>query len=158
VNRKILLIVLAFALVMVSSAFAPVLAYGPIRAFEVGHNPNIQAGIPAPVGMVQLDAADNTVIWVAIDGLILHDVNAGTGQGRMNNAIIVDMTVLADIQVHPESYYNKWIYLSPEDGTPNSGGHGMLYYFVIATWGPGMLSEVLGKHPDGLFLMRHSVG
>ncbi len=146
-NRKILVVVLAFVLLPMAFAVAPVMAKGPLQAGIVGHNPNMQAVYP-PLGLVQMDASENTMIWVGFEDVMVHDCEAGTGAGRMNNAIIADMTIVNDMVAHPEAYVNKWVFLS---GGPN----GMMYNYALQVWGPEMAALIVVKHPNGMFLTMH---
>ncbi len=140
-------VVIAFALLVALSAVGPVFAKGPVRAGVVGHNPNIQAVDPV-IGLVQLDASQNTMIWVGLMGIFMHDVEAGTGAGRMNNAIIADQAIVFDMLANPETYHNKWVFLS-------GGETGMLYLFALNAWGPDMAAAVVEKHPNGVFMTSH---
>ena len=145
--KKVAVIVLALALLTMTFAVVPVMAKGPLQAGIVGHNPNIQAVAP-PIGLVQMDASENTMIWVDVADVIVHDCEAGTGAGRANNALIADITIVNDMVANPEDYYNKWVFLS-------GGPSGMMHEYALRMWGPDMAALIVVKHPNGMFIMNH---
>ncbi len=160
-NRKATAIVVMFALLMMLTAVAPVLAFGPLNAEEVGNNPNLTGD--AATGIAHMDAgkSSNTFMWInsgTFEGMIFHDEKTTIGAGRMNNVIVVTIATLMDLNVHPELYYNKWMFFSGETNGPTFMGHGMLYLFAEKAFGAGSGAALVAEHPDGVFATWHFVG
>ncbi len=163
--RKFAVVVLAVAILTMPFAVAPVMARGPVQAAEVGHNPNL-TGIPgAP--FAQLEAGENTKMWVNGLGFVSVDVPVTTGGGRMNNAIIADIGVLMTMLSDPPGVPNEWIFLSGETNgpkwnnpgdDPDAGAHGIMYWFAEFAFGPGYGAYLVQHHPDGVFIMQHDWG
>jgi len=168
--KKAAVVVLAFALLMMFAAVAPVMAMGPLKAQDVGHNPNL-SGAPGS-GIAHLDGgkSGNTFMFINAgpwEGMIFHDCKTTTGNGRMNNAIVVTIAVMMDFTVHPELYYNEWMFFSGDNSgsqfnnpidDPDVGPHGMLYWFAEKAFGAGYGPAVVAEHPDGVFVNWHFVG
>jgi len=157
VKRKILLTVLALALVLLATPFVgTVMAIGPLKALEVGNNPNV-AGFIA-LGVVMLDdVGPNNIMWVNGLGLIVSLPDARKGGGRMNNAIIADHDTVVDMQINPEAYDNKWVYLSGTGGE-QWNGHGMFYWMALPMFGPIASAALEQEYSDGVFHMTNHVG
>ncbi len=155
VNRKILVLVLAFALIMVTSAVGPVMALGPLHAAEVGHNPHLISPFP---GIAFMEPGENTFSWVTPTGVIQRDVVASVGAGRMNNALIADHNDVLAMQAGSPVYSNKWIYLSGETSGNQYNGHGMFYWWLLPVFGPTYSLIITGQHPGGVFFTMNSVG
>ena len=162
--KKIAVVVLALALFMMTSAVAPAIAIGPLKALDVGNNPKFRGNVAD--GVVEMGVAENTILWVSPDGWIFHDAKATTGQGRMNNALIADISFLIALGVDMETYSNRWIFLSGDTSgntwnhpfdNPDVGEHGMLYWFATFVFGPASGSRLVAEHPDGIFATWHYV-
>jgi hypothetical protein len=117
-NKKILgVFVGVFVVVMLATPMVgTVMAIGPVKAVEVGKNPKIAEEI-LPMGVAFLDdVGPNNIMWVNALSLIISLPDARKGSGRMNNAIIANHDTLVDMQINPEMYDNKLVYLSGTGG------------------------------------------
>jgi hypothetical protein len=144
---------------------SPVLAIGPTKPLKVGNNPKFQGNIAT--GLVEIDAAENSLLWINAVGMFMHDAKATTGMGRMNNAIIADISILMAMGADFEAYSKMWIFLSGDNSgnswnnpfdNPDAGTHGMLYWFGEAVFGPGYGADLVAEHPDGVFITWNLVG
>lgn len=165
-KRKILLPVLALAIVLLATPFiGTVMAIGPLRALEVGNNPNVDGFVALGVVMLD-DVGPNNIMWVNALGMIISLPDARKGGGRMNNAIIADHDTVVDMQINPAAYDNKWVYLSGTGGeqwddptdVPDKGSHGMFYWAVLPRFGPIASAALEQEYSDGVFQMTHKVG
>jgi hypothetical protein len=152
--------VIAVALMAVAMLAIPiigtVIAIGPLKALEVGKNPNVD-GIVA-LGVVMLDdVGPNNIMWVNALGMIISLPDAKKGSGKMNNAIIADHDTVVDMQANPAAYNNKWVYLSGTGGA-QWNGHGMFYWVVLPLFGPIASAALEQEYSDGVFHMTNKVG
>ena len=142
-----------------------VMAIGPQKASEIGKNPNLDQTVPQGIAFLD-DVGPNNIMWVNAFGLIISLPDARKGSGRMNNAIIADISTLIDMQIHPELYDNKWVYLSGTGGEqwddpfddPDKGSHGMLYWNLLPNFGPIATAALEQEYSDGAFYMINKVG
>ena len=156
-KRKILLTVLALALVLLAAPFiGTVMAIGPLKALEVGNNPNVDGFVALGVVMLD-DVGPNNIMWVTPLGMIISLPDARKGDGRMNNAIIADHDTVVDMQANPAAYDNKWVYLSGTEGA-QWNGHGMFYWAILPRFGPIASAALEQEYSDGVFQMTHKVG
>ena len=163
-NRKFLGI--AVTLLAIALLASPVVAIGPQKAAEVGNNPHM-VGDGSSGLVFMTGASGNTFMWFnnpSSDkyGMIYHDADTAIGEGRVNNALIVDWDMFMDMDSdgHPELYYNKWLYFSnepvPTSEAPFLFGNSILWGLgQYAMGGQGNL--LVANHPDGIFAMWHFV-
>jgi hypothetical protein len=130
------------------------MAIGPFQELEVGKNENLD-GVPALL-VYNDNPSSNTILWSSKDTIMLSMI-ASKGQGRMNNAIIADISTLMVMKNNPD-YRNKWIYLSGESGPNLFMGHGMLYWFTYGVFGEAAAQHDAEEHPDGTYLQLISTG
>lgn len=166
-KKKVLgIFVCILTVVMLSSSIiGAVMAIGPLKALEVGKNPNVDGS--APMGFVMLDdVGPNNFFWLNGPGVIIFGADAVKGEGRMNNAIIADHDTVVEMQTNPALYENKWIYLSgtnepqwdaPFDD-PDKGSHGMAYWLFLTMFGPVLSAELEQEYADGVFYKMNKVG
>jgi hypothetical protein len=157
----------------------PVMAKGPIKALEVGKNPNLETTITGYNGVINIRGkAGGSLITVLEDDIWVqwNWFSASAGKGKMNNAIEAgppDVMIFDIMAADTEAFKNgeetllenKWIFMSPEGsgkqgppGSPNP--HGMVYwmYFGLAMEGGASVPEAFAfaeEHaamfPDGVF-------
>ncbi|KON31775.1 hypothetical protein AC477_03850 [miscellaneous Crenarchaeota group-1 archaeon SG8-32-1] len=146
-----------FSIITLAILVAPVMAMGPLKALEVGKNPNLDGFVP--FGFVMLDdvGVANNVFWFNGRGEIGLGNDVSKGGGKMNNAIIADYAIVLDMQANPEEYENKWIYLSGTGGE-QYGGHGMAYWVLVNYFGPVAAAGLEAEYSDGVFFKVNSVG
>jgi hypothetical protein len=178
-NKKIAGIVFVLIASVMATAVAPVMAFGPWQAFEVGNNPNLDL---IPRGLInQRGAAAGNVAWFEMADVYQkwEYFDAVKGLGKANSAVEANMfaifTWFADLFDYQagESTVNEniWFYLSPEGSGyqyrhPSSnplyalGYHGMVYWLTYyACAGLPLTMEeknliammVAGQHPDGVY-------
>ena len=155
-KKKILIIALAIAM-LATPMVGTVMAMGPLKALEVGKNPNLDGFVP--FGLVMLDdvGVANNIFWLNGRREILKGNDVSKGGGKMNNAIIADYAIVLDMQANPEKYENKWIYLSGTGGE-QEGGHGMGYWVFVNYFGPALADGIEQEYSDGVFYKVNSVG
>lgn len=156
-NRKILGI--AVTLLAIAMLASPVMAIGPQKAAEVGNNPNMVTDGTGGLAFMS-NAGGNTFMWFNNQaseyyGMIYHDGDASTGEGRINNALVVDLATFYDMDVHPEKYYNIWMFYSTEP-VQALGGKSMLWALGQFAMG-GAGDAIVANHPNGIFAMWHFV-
>jgi hypothetical protein len=167
-NKKIFgVFVGVLAVVMLATPMiGTVVAIGPVKAVDVGKNPKI-AEENLPMGVAFLDdVGPNNIMWVNALSLIVSMADARKGSGRMNNAIIANHDTLVDMQINPEMYDNKLVYLSGTGGeqwdnptdVPDKESHGMLYWNLLPIFGPIAAAELEQEYADGAFIKTNRVG
>jgi hypothetical protein len=158
VNKKVLAIalVLLFVAMLVTPIVGTVMAIGPLRALEIGNNPNVDGFVALGVVMLD-DVGPNNIMWVNALGMIISLPDARKGGGRMNSAIIADHDTVVDMLANPAAYHNKWVYLSGTGGE-QWNGHGMFYWAVLPKFGPIAAAALEQEYSDGAFQMTHKVG
>ena len=151
-NKK----VLGVALVLLSIAMcaSPVMAIGPQKAEK---NPHI-VGDPDSGLVFMTGASGNTFMWFndpesKYYSMIYHDADASIGEGRLNNAIVMDLATFKDTSVNPEQYYNTWLYFSTEP-VQALGGKSILWALGQFAMG-GMGDVIVANHPNGILAMWH---
>ena len=146
-----------FSIITLAILVAPVMAMGPLKALEVGKNPNLDGFVP--FGFVMLDdvGVANNIFWANARGEIMKGNDISKGGGKMNNAIIADYATVEDMQANPATYENKWIYLSGTGGA-QYGGHGMAYWVLVNYFGPVATAGLEQEYSDGVFCKINSVG
>ncbi len=171
-DRKI--VVLAVTLLAVATLATPVLALGPIKAGEVGHNPHLTITVvPGGPTAAHLDGPGETsILWIdrpIQPDFVIFLVSASKGEGKMNSAIIASGANWLTILSNPADYYNQWIYLSGEEygnkwnnplDIPDRGEHGMFYWGLRMGMGFDHDSALATaeSHPDGVFRRMVPVG
>ncbi len=153
--RKAVL-VMATALMTLAILATPVLAIGPVKAQEVGHNPNL---VGADGLAFLTNNGGNTFIWFNIPGkyqnMIYHDADASIGGGRANTAVMANLAMLSVIAGNPD-YYNTWIFLSTDPST-GAGGKSVLWWFAEVAFGAGYGNILVANHPNGIYVTWHFV-
>ncbi len=159
--KKTAVVLLVFALFLMTFAVAPVLALGPTNAFEVGNNPRLEVN---PEG-VEVVTQSNVVVEFIPTGRINHFVNAkSSGEGIMNNVALAvkSPSDFAYLGAHASEFMNnhKWVFFSgelTEGGT--WGGHGAFYWFLTRFGAPPEHAlEMAMEAPYGVYLRGHYVG
>ena len=163
--RKFAVVVLAFALLMVASAVAPVMALGPVNNPHAEANPAI-VYLATPGGQVVHEFVQTGRINMYLDA-------KPNGKGIMNNVnLIVDS--LPDLLYFGQNAATfmdtpGWIYLSgemTEGGTfanpmfpLEEGEHGAFYWFLRIFNVPAVaaLAEA-NESPYGVYLAGHWLG
>jgi len=149
--------VAVLAVVMsVTPMVGTVMARGPLKALEVGKNPNVDGIIPFQFVMLD-DVGPNNIFWANIQGRIVSGADALKGGGRMNNAIIADIVIVMDMQANPEMYENKWVFLSGAGGALHNG-HSMAYWMFLPLFGPDACGDLEVEYWDGVFFKVNIVG
>jgi hypothetical protein len=155
-NKRI--IGIAITLLAVAMLASPVMAIGPLNAEKVANNPHLTGD--ANTGLVFMtEVAGNTFMWFnnpssIYFGMIYHDADTTIGEGRINNAIIVDLAIFSTITGNPE-YCNKWLYFSNEP-LQALGGHSILW--ALGQYAMGGQGDLLvANHPNGIYAMWHFV-
>jgi hypothetical protein len=128
------LLVLMFSMVAM-----PVMAIGPQQAAEVGNNKHLILDeyndpiLDTPSGVHD--------VWVESTLAFSHWINASKGEGKMNNAVIIDsQSSLIYLLQHPYEYENRWIYFNQ-------------YWFAVSLMigGEPDYLEIASQYPDGIF-------
>ncbi len=156
-------LVIAMGLVIVGMLATPVMAFGPFQANDVGNNKNLLAMSEEDAIINYRGAASGFNTWVigeaAGDWLQWRFRDTRDAPGLMNNALVCHLT-----DVNPRFLMvdneNQWIYLSGDAlGQPNRtpSGHGTLYLYMAALFGPTYASEVAEVFPYGVFYMYNIV-
>jgi len=164
--RKFAVVVLAFALLMVASAVAPVMALGPVNNPHAEANPAI-VYLVTPGGQVVHEFVQTGRINMYLDA-------KPNGKGIMNNVnLIVDSPMdLAYLGAHSAEFMSMpgWIFLSgemTEGGTWVSsnpawtaeGDHGAFYWFLrIFNTPVDEALAIANESPYGIYLGGHYVG
>ena len=155
--------VLALTLLTVLCVIAPVLAIGPTKAAEIGHNPNV--GINPTTQKTYINTPNvksglDRVTW--LDNQMFLYLNVSNVKGLMNNAVIADIDTVNGMNTSPEDYENNWIYLSGETEGNAHEGHGMFYWWITSpvVGFPADQAEasILARNPDGGFVKINYVG
>ena len=161
--KKAAVVVLALTLLMMYCTVAPVLAIGPSKAAEVGHNPNV--GINPTTGKTYINTPNvksglDRVTW--LDNQMFLYLNVSNVKGIMNNAVIADIDTVNGMNSNPEDYENKWIYLSGETEGNTYGGHGMFYWWITSPLvgfpADQAAASILARNPDGGYVKTNYVG
>lgn len=164
--KKVAVLVLMFASLMISAVVAPVFAVGPWQAEEVGNNPKF--GVNLLAGRVFLDTPSGDRIGWG-DEVRSHYVNALHAEGIMNTAIDADINTFRAILANPAYFENKWIYLSGENSgnwynpTPDNPSmrHGIFYWLLRSKQVGFTHAEAMATvadAPDGMYMMMNTLG
>ncbi len=170
--KKVIIAILALALLLAASTVAPVAAIGPTRAAEVGKNPNVfinpvnqKTALNTPNG--DKSGLDRNT-WYH-ETIFLY-LNVSNVNGITNNAAIADIDTVKGMVNSPEDYENKWIYLSGEDSDilyddpaddPLIGSHGMFYWWIRLGSGfshEQALASIEARNPEGGLVKLNFVG
>lgn len=162
--RKVAALVLALALLMMLGAVVPVLAIGPTKAAQVGHNPNVfinpsnqKTALNTPRGD---KSALDRITWLG--NTVFLYMNVSNVKGIMNNAIIADKDTVDAMNANPENFDNKWIYLSGENNGNQHDGHGMFYWWITSPQvgfpEADAVASILARNPEGGFVKTNYAG
>ena len=172
VKNKVLGI--AVVLMAVAMLVAPVMAIGPMKALEVGKNPNLTPTETGYNGVINHRGNAGGSVIVVLDprGVWLqwNWFSASAGKGKFKNAInagpappepsvpifdIMEEDIVAFLNGEETQLENKWIFMSP-DGSGKQipspiGTHGMVFWMY---WG---LAGGIGAMPDSaIFAAEHA--
>ena len=160
--KKEAVFVLAFALLIMSAAAVPVLAVGPNKAAEVGHNPNVFINPTNQKTALNASNGDQSALdritWYG-NQIILYK-NVSNSNGILNNAITADINVVNAMNSNPNEFVNKWIYLSGENSGNSYNGHGMFYWWIRSQGfsDEAALASIAARNPDGGLMKFNYVG
>jgi hypothetical protein len=174
-NKKIL--ILTITLLALTMMATPVMAMGPMKALEVGNNPNLK---PPETGYGVINDRGNAgggVIMVLEPRGVWIKWNwfsASAGKGKFKNAIEAgppDVPIFVILEADTEAFLNgeetqlenKWIFMSP-DGSGKQipspiGTHGLVFWMYWGLFGgidamPDsaiLAAEHAAEFPDGVF-------
>jgi len=167
-NKKILGIVVV--LMAVAMLATPVMAIAPLKALEVGNNPNLEPTETGYDGVINNRGnAGGSIITVLGDSGVWIQwnwFNASSGKGKFKNAIEAgppDVPIFDIMDADTEAFANgeetllenKWIFMSP-DGSGKQisspiGTHGLVFWMY---WG---LAGGIAAMPDSaIFAAEHA--
>ena len=156
----------------------PVMAIGPMKALEVGKNPNLTMTVTGYNGVINTrgNAGGNVITVLDPRGVWIkwNWFSASAGKGKFNNAIEAgppDVPIFDILSADTEAFINgeetelenKWIFMSPEGSgkqIPSPiGTHGLVFWMY---WGLAggiaampdsaiFAAEMAALYPDGIY-------
>ncbi len=140
-TKKVRVLIPLLMALMLCVVAVPVVASGPLQAWEVGHNPNLSIG---PSGNPVLDAPSGVHnVWSQSTGAFNHWITASMGGGKINNAVTVGLTgdiTLPYLFAHLPEFENKWLYFS------QTTFRTYLFYSGYADY-----EAEAARYPDGIY-------